>query len=183
MKPVIYVVAAVALVGISLRVAFMRGPGALSVHRDDSRQVLSCNADNARKALIVYQPVGNGRTNAVADKMGETVRGKGYDVEMNVPGDFLPKDLSAYSLVAFGSPVYAGQVSTVLTDYMKSVKGLPKDRVVIFSVGGVVDEGPELSALKQALNGVEPGLAIKFNVGKEDSNASKYAKVATLASN
>lgn len=32
------------------------------------------------------------------------------------------EDISQYSIIAFGSPVYVGEISSTLADYMKSIK-------------------------------------------------------------
>jgi hypothetical protein len=54
MKTIWYVAAAVAVVALGIRVAFMKGPGSLSVHYASSPETLSCNKTIRRSSLLRF---------------------------------------------------------------------------------------------------------------------------------
>lgn len=99
-----------------------------------SREEILTGPDPGRRALVVYQPGLRRRTVTVARNLARGLNDAGYTVTLDRPGRHLPTDLSAYRVIAFGSPVYAGQASPALKRYLRSVTGYAAP-VVLFTVG------------------------------------------------
>jgi flavorubredoxin len=107
-------------------------------------QALQTSQPSSPKALVLYQPSAlSDITKQTAIQIAKGLNETGYEVIVNHPGSDLPKDLSAYAVVVFGSPVYGAKLSPVLLDYMKSVTLTSSQRVLIFDTGAS-DTSPEL---------------------------------------
>ncbi|MDQ7793625.1 MAG: hypothetical protein RDU89_04305 [bacterium] len=104
-----------------------------------SREETLAGADPTRRALVVYQPGLGPRTREAALSLAQGLSDAGYTVILNRPGRHLPTDLSAYRLVAFGSPVYAGRTSPALRRYLRSVTGYGQAAIILFTSGGDPD--------------------------------------------
>ncbi|QAA32113.1 flavodoxin family protein [Clostridium manihotivorum] len=133
----------------------------------DNRRVLNITNGNSKEALIVYQPSRGGKTDKVAENLAKGIHDAGYEVTLDNPGKHLKTDLSEYSIVVFGSPVYMGQISPVLTQYMNSVKSLTNAKILLFATGGQLNNG-ELDTLEQQLGSVKATEKIGFKSGKAD---------------
>jgi flavodoxin len=125
------------------------------------------------KALIVYQPGITGFTHEMAHQIAAGLNDKGYEVMLNHPGRFLSSDVSQYSLVIFCSPVYSGQPSRALSDYMSTVKTSPSCRIVLISTGGF-KYYMELDAMERSLRGTKAYKKVKFITGDSGNDRSAY---------
>jgi predicted naringenin-chalcone synthase len=103
----------------------------------EAKEVLAAAQTGAPKAIVVYQPARTGVTTKAAHQIAKALQENGYEVTLNHPGSFLEQDLSAYSVVMFGSPVYIGQPSKVLLDYMKGATGLEGKKVYQFATKAI----------------------------------------------
>ncbi len=133
----------------------------------DNQRILGITNGNGKAALIIYQPSRGGKTDKVAENLAKGIHDAGYEVTLDNPGKHLKTDLSGYSIVVFGSPVYMGQVSPVLTQYMNSVKSLTNSKILLFATGGQLNNG-ELDTLERQLGSVKATEKIGFKSGKED---------------
>lgn len=60
------------------------------------------------------------------------------------------EDISQYSIIAFGSPVYVGEISSTLADYMKSIKDFSNKKILLFVTGAQL-ENNELGKMEKIL--------------------------------
>jgi flavorubredoxin len=134
-------------------------------------EILKSVTGNSKKALVVYQPSRGKVTTEIAEKIAKGINDSGYEVTVNYPGDHLPKDISQYSIVVFGSPVYVGQTSSTLAQYMNSVKNLSKQKILLFVTGGQLNNG-EVDKLEEQLVNVKATEKIGFKNGSNDDNAA-----------
>lgn len=149
--------------------------------KGNKEEVLAKN-DHLKKALIVYQPALTNITSGVARQIAKGLHEGGYEVTLNYPGEHLPTDLSQYSVIVFGSPVYAGQVSKALTDYMSKVKVHSTGRIALYSTGSVMNEVKELDAMENLLKGVKTYKKVKFfTAGNKDNDQLAYDLGKNLA--
>jgi flavodoxin len=141
----------------------------------EAKEVLAAAQTGAPKAIVVYQPARTGVTTKAAHQIAKALQENGYEVTLNHPGSFLEQDLSAYSVVMFGSPVYIGQPSKVLLDYMKSATGLEGKKVYLFTTG-TSNEPVDLDAMAAALPGVQIAAREKFftNGGEVEAKARAF---------
>lgn len=141
--------------------------------KGNNEKVLKGKDNSSKKALIIYQPAITNITDEIANSLAKGLNDKGYEVIINYPGDHLTTDVSKYDLVIFGSPVYAGQPSTVETDYISKVKDFSSNKVVLFSTGGDASKDSELEIMEKSLNGVKVYKKIKFNVSNKEESKNK----------
>ena len=144
-----------------------------NAYKGDYKSVIKSNAKDAPKALIVFQPAKSNASIKVAEQMARGLNEAGYEVTLTYPGKHLSSDLSQYSLVAFGSPVFFGRPSEAIINAAKQMKELPDKKVIIYSVG-MADETSELDIMKQSLNGKEPDYKSKFKVNDEARDKKAY---------
>jgi drug/metabolite transporter (DMT)-like permease len=100
-----------------------------------SREETFVGPDPTRRALIVYQPGLSAQPRTVALSLAQGLNDAGYTVTVDRPGRHLPTDLTPFGVVAFGSPVYAGQTSPALRRYMASVRTWGDQAIILFTVG------------------------------------------------
>lgn len=141
-------------------------------YKGDYKSVLAAGNPSAQKALIVYQPSASGAPTDIANQMAKGLNKAGYEVTLTYPGKHVSDDLSRFSLVAFGSAVYAGKPSAQLTDTMSKIKDYKNKTVILYSVGQMA-EAPELDVLRKSLNGGKENYAQKF-VAKGDAGQTAY---------
>ncbi len=60
------------------------------------------------------------------------------------------EDISQYSIIVFGSPVYVGETSSTLADYMKSIKDFSNKKILLFVTGAQL-ENNELDKMEKIL--------------------------------
>ncbi|HEX3037880.1 MAG TPA: flavodoxin domain-containing protein [Oscillospiraceae bacterium] len=102
------------------------------------------------KALVIYQPAWTDITKNAANALAKSLKDKGYDVTVNYPGSFLPKDVSDYAVLVFGTPIYNSKGSPLVVNYLKSLKGLSGKKVILFTTGSTTP-----MAKDQVYNGLE----------------------------
>lgn len=135
----------------------------------DHNQVLTSEKQNAKKALVVYQPSRGKTTNKIAESLAKGINQSGYEVTINYPGKHMSKDISQYSIVVFGSPVYIGKTSTTLSDYMKSIKISDSQKVLVFVTGGELSNG-ELDKVETQLGSRKATEKVGFKNGEKDES-------------
>lgn len=102
-----------------------------------------------KMALLLYQP-SNGKHNiALARSLAELVAARGYSVTVNYPSGQLTYDPAQYDLLLYGSPVYIGETSKALRNYIQSHPVTGKQ--ILLFVTGMEKKAPELEALKLLL--------------------------------
>jgi len=142
----------------------------------DKGKILKVDKVNGKKALVVYQPSRSKLTNKIAEQIAKGMNDAGYEVTINCPGKHMDKDISKYSVVVFGSPVYMGQTSSVLIDYMKSIKDFSNQKILLFATGGQLNNG-ELDRMEQQLVSKKASEKIEFKNGtKDESKAYEVGK-------
>lgn len=135
-----------------------------------NKEEILASTDHSRRALIVYQPALTNITANVARQIAKGLHEGGYEVTLNCPGEHLPVDLSKYPVIVFGSPVYAGQISKALTDYMTKVSNYPSGRIALYSTGSVMNEVKELDTMESFLKGAKAYKKVKFSAAGKNNN-------------
>ncbi len=129
----------------------------------------------AKKALLLYQP-SNGKHNVpLAKALAEDLAGRGYTVTANYPSEQLTYDPADYDLILYGSPVYMGETSKALRNYIQSHPVTGKD-VLLFVTGMQTEQSPELEALKLLFPDENHISTIKLST-KETQKLLDYARM------
>lgn len=132
--------------------------------------VLTADSPSAPK-VIIYQPSVTDASADIANQMAKGLNKAGYEVTLTYPGKHISDDLSEFSVIAFGSAVYAGKVSAQLTETMSRIQDYRNKIIVLYSVGQMA-EAPELDTLRKCL-GRDENFAQKFIAN--DSTAGQKA--------
>ena len=140
----------------------------------DNGKVFKSDKTNVKKALVVYQPSRSKLTTKIAESIAKGIKDEGYDVTINNPGEHMPKDISQYSIVVFGSPVYLGETSSTLADYMKSIKGFSNTKILLFATGGQINNG-ELDKMEKQLGNRKAAEKVGFKNGMKDEDKAYEA--------
>lgn len=136
--------------------------------------ILNTNSAPHSKALIVYQPsLMSASTKNVTYSLAKGLNSKGYDVTIAYPGKYLSTDLSSYKVVIFGSPVYIGQTSSVLNDYIKSVKNLKDQKILLFVTGGAEDS-EQLNNLEKFFTNTKSPIKISFKYNDKENETKAF---------
>lgn len=140
-------------------------------YKGDYLSILKNSDSSAPKALIVFQPSKSKTSVNVANQIAKGLNDAGYEVTITYAGKHVSSDISEYSLVAFGSPVFVGKPSKMITDTMKKISDFTGKTIILYSVGKSSEE-PEIDVLKQCLNGKAPDYTEKF-IADDDANDDK----------
>lgn len=161
---------------ISVILIFFWYTKANSKYCGDNQKILKSDKVNAKKALVVYQPSRSKLTTKVAESIAKGINDEGYEVTINYPGKHMPKDISKYSIVVFGSPVYMGQTSSTLSDYIKSIEDFSNCKILLFATGRQLNNG-ELDKMEKQLGNKKATEKVGFKNGmKDESKAYEVGK-------
>lgn len=119
-----------------------------------------------KTALIIYQPASSRSVTQITMALAEALVQNSYKVTVNFPSDSLNYDLSSYDLIAFGSGVFMGSVSSTLCNYMFQNKFRNK-KVLIYTIGQKLKDTSDLSELKIQLDNRNDIYSIKLKKGQE----------------
>lgn len=163
----------ITIVALIILSQIMRGcfSSSLSTQKGSKKEVISSSQQSPKKALIIYQPGITDISSRIAHQIARGLNNGGYEVTLNHPGDHLSADVSNYSLLIFGSPVYSGQPSKALTDYMSKIRVSSSSRIVLYSTGSFRFY-MELDAMEKSLNSMKAYKKIKFFTGAKSENDS-----------
>ncbi len=131
------------------------------------------NADGSESALIIYHP---GLSSFMKDAVYAFADGlveNGWSVEITTASSQAPTDLSNYSLLVLGSPVYAGSPSPAIKRHVERIGDLQGIDTVLLVTSAGSDGGTEAS-MQQTVeehNGtIETGLSL-FTSAQNEGNS------------
>lgn len=120
-----------------------------------------------KTALIIYQPTKHGTATKFAKIIAECLTEHDYTVIINYPSNELDYILSEYDLIVFGSGIYLGRFSPVLSDYILQNRFKNK-KVLIYNIGFRTNDLTDLNELKVMLDDANEVYAIKVNRKQEN---------------
>jgi len=142
-------------------------------YKGDFKTDLMSQDSTAPKALVVYQPSKSNASKEVANKIAEGLNSAGYDVTITYAGKHIDADVSQYTLISFGSPVFFGKPSATITKTIERLKGLAGKTVILYSVGAST-ESPEVDTMKKLFQDVTPKYLTKFVVSDDEKGNKAY---------
>ncbi len=167
LKTVLIVVAGI----VALSGASIAGGFALMRHEySDRTEILKSASVPPRMALVVYQPSVTPASSDVAHAIARGLNDSGFEVKISNPSKHLSADISAYSVIVFGSPNYADSVAEPLLNYVKRIDDFSGKTVVLFSTSGGVGGMPEIERLSEFIHGVKPYSAVRFKFNEWETN-------------
>ncbi len=135
----------------------------------ENSKVLKSDKVSNKKALVVYQPSKSKLTKKIAEQIAQGIKDEGYEVTLNYPGKHMTEDISQYSIIVFGSPVYVGGTSSTLDNYMKSIKYFSNKKILLFVTGAQL-ENNELNKMEKNLGKVKATEKVGFKNGMDDES-------------
>lgn len=101
------------------------------------------NADGAQNVLIIYHPGLSSFMKDIVYAFADGLVENGWRVEITTASSQAPTDLSGYSLLALGSPVYADGPSPTIKRHVERIGDLTGIDTVLLVTSGGSDGGAE----------------------------------------
>ena len=117
-----------------------------------------------KSALVIYEPSMLSTTKDISMTIAEALAEEGFTVTLNLPSPQLDYKLADYDFIAFGSPVYAGRISSALKSYVEK-NPVENKHILVYVTGGLVDDTKELEEMVSWVNPNNTVRSIKVNKG------------------
>jgi flavorubredoxin len=101
------------------------------------------NAEGSRTALIIYHPGLSSFMEDVVYAFADGLVEGGWRVEVTTASSEAPTDVSGYSLLVLGSPVYAGGIASSIGRHVERIGDLGGVGTVLLVTSGGSDGGAE----------------------------------------
>ncbi len=109
-----------------------------SVYREVSSPLESLNAQGEKKALLIYHPGLTDFSRNVSYSFANGLAEAGWRVEIATASAQAPTDLSGYSLLVLGWPIYDFNPGPTITNHISRIGNLQgKDTVIMVVAGGM----------------------------------------------
>lgn len=115
-----------------------------------------------KSALLVYSLSRGNGTEEMSKNIANTLSENNYTVTMNYPSEKLNYNLKDFDLIIFGTPVYAGKISSSLEKYIKS-QNIKNENIILFVTGMLTDKHEEEETMKKWLDSSNSISTIKVN--------------------
>jgi len=120
----------------------------LALNRDVVSGIDILNASGSKTALIVYQPGLSSFPRDVSYAFGNGIAASGWRVEITTASSQAPSDLSNYSLLVLGFPIYGGSPGTAIIRYVDRLANLHGISTVVVACGAG-SPGGSVDTMKQ----------------------------------
>ncbi|SNS84998.1 Flavodoxin domain-containing protein [Anaerovirgula multivorans] len=127
--------------------------------------------EGKKQALIIYQPSNNKTTTNVIMELAQQLEAQEYRVIINYPSKELTYDLDRFDLIAFGTPVYMGKISSQLKSYISN-QSIENKSILLFATGMNLDQQEELKQMADWFDNSNQIDTLK--VGKADPALMKW---------
>ena len=152
----------------------------IKINNDFVSGIEVLNADSTRSALIIYHPGFSSFMKDIIYTFADGLVENDWRVEITTASSQAPTDLSGYSLVAFGSPVYADQPSPIIKRHIERIDDLMGiDPVLLVTSAG--SEGSAETSMQQIVkehNGQVKLVLSLFTMAPNDGDPSDIAEQA-----
>ena len=135
----------VAVLAFVVIVAGILGFILFKINSDYTSDLKVKNADGTESALIIYHPGLSSFMEDTAYAFAEGLVENGWRVEITTASSQAPTDLSGYSLLVLGSPVYADSPSQTIQRYVERISDLNGSDTVLLVTSAGSDGGAEAS--------------------------------------
>jgi flavorubredoxin len=138
------------------------------------------NADGAQNVLIIYHPGLSSFMKDVAYAFADGLVENGWRVEITTASSQAPTDLSGYSLLALGSPVYADGPSPTIKRHVERIGDLTGIDTVLLVTSGGSDGGAE-AAMQQTVEEHNGAVDLVLSLFNSAPNAGDPLNIAEQA--
>ena len=123
-----------------------------AVNKDVVSGIEVINPSGSKTALVVYQTGLTAFPKDTSYAFANGLAASGWRVEVTTASSQAPSNLSKYSLLALGFPVYGGKPGTAITRYIDRVKDLHGVNAVIIACGGGANSTSSVDAMTQSVH-------------------------------
>jgi flavorubredoxin len=146
----------------------------LSINRDVNSPIDVINAAGSKTALIVYQPGLSSFPRDVSYAFANGLAANGWRVELTTASSQTQSDLSNYSLLVLGFPIYGASPGTAIVRYIDRLANLHGINVVIVACAAG-SPGQSVDTMKQkaqAAGGTFKGSITLFSMAPNEGNGT-----------
>ena len=158
-KIVLVVFAALVIVGISL-IGVVIGDVVGNLATDTHPLP---NGTAIGKAIVVYDPGLTGSAKDAATKIGYNLQTAGYDVLLAGVKSSAAGNLTGYSVVVVGGPIYAGKPAATVQTYFNNFQSPENTKVGAFGFGSVKIDNSNSSDVMQEVAPLPSSSHVTFN--------------------
>lgn len=119
----------------------------------NAKESQTLNPDGAAvgNAIVLYDPGITGTSKKVADSIAKDLQAKGYKVELAGISSPKANNTSDYNVMVVGGPIYAGNASSSVKNYLKTLKVPQNATLGVFATGSDPDSAKDnVLLLKEA---------------------------------
>lgn len=154
-----------------------------NINKDIISGIDVINPDGSKTAFVLYQPGYTGFPKDISYAFADGLASSGWKVEITTASSQTPSDLSRYSLLVLGFPVYAGNTENAVVRYLNRTGNLNGINTVLLAADGLNSPDLGIDNMKQevqAANGtVYDSLALwNWNFSAKDLAQQAGSKIA-----
>jgi len=142
------------LVVIAASIAFLALAVLPNINKDVVSGIDVINPSGSKTALVVYQPGYTGFPKDISYAFADGLASTGWRVEITTASSQAPSDLSGYSLLVLGFPVYGGKPGDPILRYINRTSDLNGINTVIIALDGLNSPAGSVDTLKQKVQAV-----------------------------
>ncbi len=167
-KKIVFVV----IIAFVIVVASVLGFVLFKINTDYVSGIDVLNVDGSETALIIYHPGLSSFMKDVTYAFADGLVENGWKVEITTASSQAPTDLSEYSLLAVGSPIYAGNPSPTIKRHLERIGDLQEmDTVILITSGGNSTSDITMQQMAEEYNGTVKTVVEVFNQEPNEGNA------------
>ena len=167
-KKIVFVV----IIAFVIVVASVLGFVLFKINTDYVSGIDVLNVDGSETALIIYHPGLSSFMKDVTYAFADGLVENGWKVEITTASSQAPTDLSEYSLLAVGSPIYAGNPSPTIKRHLERIGDLQEmDTVILITSGGNSTSDITMQQMAEEYNGTVKTVIEVFNQEPNEGNA------------
>lgn len=170
----------IALIAFVIVVVSVLGFVLFKINSDYVSEIEVLNADGSETALTIYHPGLSSFMKDVTYAFADGLVENGWRVEITTASSQAPTDLSGYSLLVLGSPVYAGKPSQTIERHLERIGDLKGINTVLLVTSGGSDGGAEASMQQtvEEYDGIVNEVLSLFNSTPNDGDPLDIAEQA-----
>jgi flavodoxin len=111
-------------------------------------QTLNPSGTAIGKALVIYDPGVTGAAKTVAGTIASDLQTKGYTVELAGIRSAAAANTIGYKVIVVGGPIYAGNASSSVKEYLKTLNPALGTEIGVFSTGQDPDTAKDPALLQ-----------------------------------
>ena len=163
----------IAVIVFVIAVASVLGFIFFKINNDYVSEIEVMNAGGSETALIIYHPGLSSFMKDVTYAFADGLVENGWRVEITTASSQAPTDLSDYSLLALGSPVYAGNPSPTIKRHLERLGDLQQiETVILITSGGNSTADETMQQNVEEHNGVFKAAVEVFNQEPNEGNGN-----------